>query len=46
MNVFDQEEEFEEFEEAGDLETPGEPPVSVDDLDEGVSPLEVSEEFL
>jgi transcriptional antiterminator NusG len=52
MNVFDQEDEFEEFEEidefeeAGDPEVPVEPPVSVDDLEEGLPSLEFPEEML
>lgn len=49
MNGFDQEEEseeIEEFEDAGDLEASVESPLSGTDLEEEVSPLDLTEELL
>ncbi len=49
MNLIDQEDEFEEseeFEAADDLEAPAESPVSGEDQEEGLLPLEFPEELL
>ena len=49
MNLIDQEDEFEEreeFEAADDLEAPVESPVSGEDQEEGLLPLEYPEELL